>query len=62
MQNQLFDLKPGQSLFLGDYKVTFLHVEDESAVLEIDGPEGCVRLEPQGLVCVQVEEEVPVLV
>ncbi|MCA9083076.1 MAG: hypothetical protein KDA81_03430 [Planctomycetaceae bacterium] len=60
MQNLCFDLKPGQSIRFGEYRVTLLEVENQAAVLEIDGPEGCVRIEP---VCdaSEREEELAVL-
>ncbi|MCP4505708.1 MAG: hypothetical protein GY903_00575 [Fuerstiella sp.] len=62
MQNHLFDLQPGQSVLLGDYKVTLLGIEDEAAVLEIEGPDGEVQIEPVSCTEVEVEEELAVLV
>lgn len=64
MQNHQFDLKSGQSIRLGDYKVTLLEIEDDVAVLEIEGPDGSVRIEPIGFCSSdnEVDEELAVLV
>lgn len=64
MQNHQFDLKSGQSIRLGDYKVTLLEIEDDAAVLEIEGPDGSVRIEPIGFCSSdnEVDEELAVLV
>lgn len=41
MQNHQFDLRAGESICLGDYKVTLLEIDDDgNVVLEIEGPEG----------------------
>ncbi|MCA9048736.1 MAG: hypothetical protein KDA89_08405 [Planctomycetaceae bacterium] len=40
MQDHFFDLEPGQSVRLGEYRVTLLEVDGQAAVLEIDGPDG----------------------
>ncbi|MEO1981018.1 MAG: hypothetical protein ABGZ24_10920 [Fuerstiella sp.] len=61
MQNHLFDLQPGQSVLLGDYKVTLLEIEDEAAVLEIEGPDGEVQIEPISCTTAETEEELAVL-
>ncbi|MEO2019555.1 MAG: hypothetical protein ABGZ53_34900 [Fuerstiella sp.] len=61
MQNHLFDLQPGQSVLLGDYKVTLLEIEDEAAVVEIEGPDGEVQIEPISCTAVETEEELAVL-
>ena len=45
MQNHQFDLKSGQSVRLGQYKVTLLEIEDDAALLEIEGPDGAVKVE-----------------
>jgi len=41
-----FDLQTGESVRLGDFKVTLLDVENGSAVFEIEGPDGEVSTEP----------------
>jgi|GEM_PF-2004965 hypothetical protein len=46
MQNHQFDLQSGQSVRLGAYKVTLLEIEDDTAVLEIEGPDGSIQIEP----------------
>jgi len=61
MQNHLFDLQPGEFILLGDYKVTLLEIEDEAAVLEIEGPDGGVQVEPISYTSVEAEEELAVL-
>ena len=61
MQNYLFDLQPGESVLLGDYSVTLLEIEDEAAVLEIQGPDGGVQIEPINFAAVETEEELAVL-
>lgn len=64
MQNHQFDLSAGDSIRLGEFKVTLLEIEGEDAVLEIEGPDGEVTLEP--LSCdseeERVEDELAVLV
>jgi hypothetical protein len=41
MQHHQFDLRAGESICLGDYKVTLVELDDDgNAVLEIEGPEG----------------------
>ena len=62
MQNHLFDLQPGESVLLGDYSVTLLEIEDEAAVLEIQGPDGGVQMEPINFAAMEKEEELAVLV
>lgn len=61
MQNHLFDLQPGESVLLGDYRVTLLEIEDEAAVLEIEGPDGGVQIEPVNFAAAETEEEIAVL-
>lgn len=46
MQNHQFDLQSGQTVLLGAYKVTLLEIEDDTAVLEIEGPDGSIQIEP----------------
>lgn len=46
MKHHQFDLRVGESIRLGDYKVTLLEVDGGEAVLEIEGPEGEIHLEP----------------
>jgi hypothetical protein len=46
MQNHQFDLQSGESVRLGAYKVTLLEIEDDTVVLEIEGPDGSIRIEP----------------
>ncbi len=41
MLNHQIDLQAGESIRLGEYKVTLLEIDDDGgAVLEIEGPEG----------------------
>ena len=49
MQNHQFYLKSGQSVRLGQYKVTLLEIEDDAALLEIEGPDGAVKVESVGI-------------
>ena len=50
MQNHHFDLKAGESIRLGEYKVTLLEVDsDGNAVLEIEGPGGTKVRQPMNL-------------
>lgn len=64
MQNHQFDLSAGDSIRLGEFKVTLLEIEGEDAVLEIEGPDGEVTLEPLNCYSeeAEVEDELPVLV
>ena len=63
MQNHQFDLKSGQSVRLGQYKVTLLEIEDDAAILEIEGPDGPVKVESVGIYSCDEEscEELAVL-
>ena len=46
MQNHHFDLQAGESLHLGEYTVTLVEIENDAAVLEIEGPDGDIQVEP----------------
>lgn len=46
MQNHQLDLSPGESIILGSYTVTLLEVENQEAVIQIEGPDGNVQVEP----------------
>ena len=47
MTNHQFDLQVGETIRLGDYKVTLLAVDGDGEVaLEIEGPDGNVVVEP----------------
>ena len=61
MQNHLFDLQAGESLRLGAYRVTLLEIEDDAAVLEIEGPDGEVHVEPIGFSTANKEGRTAVL-
>lgn len=43
---QQFDLRSGETLRIGSFKVTLLEIEDGAAVLEIEGPDGEIQIEP----------------
>ena len=43
---QQFDLRSGETLRVGSFKVTLLEIEDGAAVLEIEGPDGEIQIEP----------------
>lgn len=60
MLNHQFDLQAGESVVLGDLKVTVLEIEDDAAILEIEGPDGEIRIEPVSLVSAEAEEELVV--
>ena len=62
MQNHQFDLQPNESICFGEYKVTLLGVEDDAAVLEFEGPDGTVQLEPVSFCSADTEQELAVLV
>lgn len=64
MQKHQFDLTAGDSIRLGEFKVTLLEIEGEDAVLEIEGPDGEVTLTPLAWTEEEnkVEDELPVLV
>ena len=50
MQNHHFDLRTGESIRLGEYKVTLLEVDnDGNAVFEIEGPDGVSVRQPLNL-------------
>ena len=57
MQNHQFDLQAGESVSFGNYKVTLLEIENDAAVLEIEGPDGEIRIEPISVCAADVEEE-----
>ena len=57
MQNHLFDLQCGESVCFGKFKVTLLEIEDDAAVLEIEGPDGTIQIEPIGLCSAEAENE-----
>ncbi|MEQ9408100.1 MAG: hypothetical protein RIK87_10265 [Fuerstiella sp.] len=44
MQNHQFDLQTGESVRLGDYRVTLLEIVGDGVVLEIEGPDGECRV------------------
>lgn len=48
MNNHQFDLRVGETVRLGDYKVTLVEVDGGEAVLEIEGPDpnGDIQLAP----------------
>ncbi len=47
MQNHQIDLRAGESIKLGQYKVTLLEIDgDGGVVLEIEGPDGDIQVEP----------------
>ena len=47
MQNHQIDLRAGESIKLGQYKVTLLEIDgDGGDVLEIEGPDGDIRRGP----------------
>ena len=56
MLNHQFDLQAGESVVLGDFKVTLLEIEDDAAVLEIEGPDGEIQIEPVSIVSAEEEE------
>lgn len=64
MQNHQFDLTAGDSIRLGEFKITLLEIEGEDAVLEIEGPDGEVTIEPLNVYSdeARVEDDQPVLV
>ena len=43
---QQFDLRSGETLRIGSIKVTLLEIEDGAAVLQIEGPDGEIQIEP----------------
>ncbi|MEZ6125134.1 MAG: hypothetical protein R3C49_18460 [Planctomycetaceae bacterium] len=45
MQHLHFDLRTGESLRLGQFRVTVLEVDSEEVVLEIEGPGGETQIE-----------------
>lgn len=57
MQNHQFDLQAGESVIFGNYKVTLLEIENDAAVLEIEGPDGEVRIEPIRVSAADLAEE-----
>lgn len=62
MQNHQLDLQAGESVRIGAYSVTLLEIEDGAAVLEIEGPDGEVQIEPITFSsCEAAEEELAVL-
>lgn len=46
MKNHQFDLRAGDAIRVGAFKVTLLEVDGGEVVLEIEGPEGDITLEP----------------
>ncbi|MEZ6132618.1 MAG: hypothetical protein R3C59_28460 [Planctomycetaceae bacterium] len=65
MQNHQFDLQVGESVCFSDYpgyRVTLLKIENDAAVLEIEGPDGEIRLQPISSSDVPMEEEFAALV
>ena len=48
MTNHQFDLRVGETIRLGDYKVTLLEADetDGDVVVEIEGPDGDIHLTP----------------
>ena len=60
MLNHQFDLQAGESVVLGNLKVTLLEIEDDAAILEIEGPDGEIQIEPVSLVSVEAEEKLSV--
>lgn len=62
MQNQQFELSAGESILLGEFKVTLLEIEGEDAVFEVEGPDGEVcQLDDLFRVTSEVHDELPVL-
>ena len=58
MQNHQFDLRAGDCIRLGDYKVTLLEIDsDGQAVLEIEGPDDDYQLEPAEVLSGELEPE-----
>ena len=61
MKNHQFDLRAGEAIRLGDFKVTLLEVDGGEVVLEIEGPEGDIRLVEPVAAEVRTNEEELVL-
>ncbi len=57
MLNHQFDLQAGESLLLGNLKVTLLEIEDDVAILEIEGPDGEIRIQPVSICSEETETE-----
>ena len=57
MLNHQFDLQAGESVRLGNIKVTLLEIEDDAAILEIEGPDGEIQIEPVTLCSAEPKEE-----
>lgn len=57
MLNHQFDLQAGESVILGKTKVTLLEIDGDAAILEIEGPDGEVRIEPVTLSDSEAREE-----
>ena len=63
MQNHQFELSAGESILLGEFKVTLLEIEGQDAVLEVEGPDGEVcHGDDLFSVMSEVQDELPVLV
>lgn len=57
MQNHQFDLKAGESVSFGNYKLTLLEIENDAAVLEIEGPDGEIQIQPLNACDAEAEHE-----
>jgi hypothetical protein len=57
MLNHQFDLQAGESILLGNLKVTLLEIEDDAAILEIEGPDGEISIQPINICSSQAELE-----
>lgn len=57
MQNHQFDLKAGESVSFGNYKLTLLEIENDAAVLEIEGPDGEIQIRPLSACGAEAEQE-----
>ena len=63
MQSHQFEISAGESILLGEFKVTLLEIEGEDAVFEVEGPDGEVcQLDDLLNKTTEAEEELPVLV
>lgn len=57
MLNHQFDLQAGESVLVGNLKVTLLEIEDDAAILEIEGPDGEISIQPVSILSNETEAE-----
>lgn len=63
MQNHQFELSTGDSILLGEFKVTLLEIEGQDAVFEVEGPDGEVCYADDLFAALsEVQDELPVLI